>query len=81
MDVFRVKGILRLMGSAKKHIVQGVHELFEITESTEGWPSVDDALTQVIFIGRDLDRAVLQAGLDACKVAGGGPPAAVAVEG
>lgn len=47
MDVFRVKGVADVAGSEAKHIVQGVHELFEVTPSGESWAAGEERCTKV----------------------------------
>jgi hypothetical protein len=63
-DIFRMKGILAIAGSDRRFVFQGVHMLFD------GRPDLPwgDAprRSQVVFIGRALDREALRAGLTAC---------------
>jgi G3E family GTPase len=64
-DIFRTKGVLSLAGNTKRFVFQGVHMLFD-GQPGRDWES--DALreSQLVFIGRDLDRATLTEGLRAC---------------
>ncbi|TAG74872.1 MAG: GTP-binding protein [Runella slithyformis] len=57
-DIFRMKGILSLKHDPFRYIYQGVHMLFD---STEGklWETNEPRLNQLVFIGRNLDRAEL----------------------
>ncbi len=70
MDIFRVKGVVSIVGEPEKHIVQGVHDLFDIQPSIgekwegEGEEEEGKRLSQIIFIGRKLKKEVLQQGLD-----------------
>jgi G3E family GTPase len=63
-DIFRMKGILDIAGSDQRFVFQGVHMLFD------GRPDVvwgaRPRKSQVVFIGRNLDRAELKAGLASC---------------
>jgi G3E family GTPase len=65
VDIFRAKGILSLAGDAKRFVFQGVHMLFD-GEAGRPWEDSGSRVSQLIFIGRDLDRAELEQGLRAC---------------
>jgi G3E family GTPase len=63
-DLFRMKGILHLAGQEKRHVFQGVHMLLDAREDRP-WglaPRVSD----LVFIGRNLDRAALTEGFVRC---------------
>jgi G3E family GTPase len=63
-DIFRMKGILDIAGSDRRYVFQGVHMLFE---GTPDRPWGDRRrLSQLVFIGRNLDRAALERGLKEC---------------
>ena len=64
-DIFRSKGVLSLAGDTRRFVFQGVHMLFD-GQAGRSWE--DDAVreSQLVFIGRDLDRAELADGLRAC---------------
>jgi G3E family GTPase len=64
-SIFRMKGILNFKGSAKRCIFQGVHMLFD-SIADRAWKPDEKRRTQVIFIGRNLDREELLAGFRAC---------------
>ncbi|CAG9461761.1 unnamed protein product [Pedinophyceae sp. YPF-701] len=68
-DIYRMKGVLFVDGQARKGVFQAVHELYDIVEGGE-WGDGEVPRTRVVVIGRNLDRARLQAGLDACARAG-----------
>lgn len=57
-NIFRMKGILSIKYDPYRYIYQGVHMLFD---STEGklWETNEPRLNQLVFIGRNLDRAEL----------------------
>jgi G3E family GTPase len=67
VDIFRSKGILAIAGSDRRYVFQGVHMLFD---GAEGEPWGDAArVNKLVFIGRQLDRAELEAGFAQCLVA------------
>jgi G3E family GTPase len=64
-DIFRMKGILNLQGSPKRFVFQGVHMLFE-GHPDRAWGSNETPKSQLVFIGRHLDRESLKAGFLRC---------------
>jgi G3E family GTPase len=63
-DILRMRGILALAGSARRLVVHGVHALLD-TRLDTAWG--DQPLrSQVVFIGTQLDREGLRAGLASC---------------
>ncbi|TQN43687.1 G3E family GTPase [Blastococcus colisei] len=63
-DIFRSKGILAVRGMPERYVFQGVHMLFD---GTQGVPwGGEDKVSKAVFIGRNLDRAALEAGLRGC---------------
>ena len=63
-DIYRMKGVVSLEGLPERYIFQGVHMLFD---GQPDRPWGDEArATQMIFIGRNLDRAELTRGIQAC---------------
>jgi G3E family GTPase len=63
-DIFRFKGILALAGNSERFVFQGVHMLFD---GKFGRPWRDEIRrNQLVFIGRELDRAELERGLASC---------------
>jgi len=63
-DIFRMKGILHLAGSERRFVFQGVHMLLDGREDRPwgGAPRGSD----LVFIGRKLDRAALTEGFVRC---------------
>jgi G3E family GTPase len=62
--LYRMKGFLNFKGSPERIVIQGVHMV--VDTSTLG-PWGDRARrTQLVFIGRELDRQLLTQGFDAC---------------
>jgi G3E family GTPase len=64
-DIFRFKGILALAGKSERFVFQGVHMLFD-GQFGRPW-SGEVRHNQLVFIGRQLDRAELEQGLALCK--------------
>ena len=64
-DIFRTKGVLSLAGDAKRFVFQGVHMLFD-GQPGRDWEPGAERESQLVFIGRDLDRTELTEGLRAC---------------
>lgn len=69
-DIFRCKGILNVAGSDDRYVFQGVHMMMEMSSSAEGgfdgWAKDAARTSRMIFIGRNLVRAELEAGFKAC---------------
>ncbi|KPK40311.1 MAG: cobalamin biosynthesis protein CobW [Gammaproteobacteria bacterium SG8_47] len=64
-DIYRMKGVLCLKGDANRFVFQGVHMLFD-GQPGKPWREGERRENQLVFIGRDLDRAALTSGLRAC---------------
>ena len=65
-DIFRMKGVLSFAGEEERYVFQGVHMLFD-GRSDRPWREGERA-NSLIFIGRNLDRDVLNAGFNACLI-------------
>jgi len=65
VDIFRMKGILNLKGIERRFIFQGVHMLFDGKQDRR-WKDDESRRSQLIFIGRNLDRDELEEGFRAC---------------
>lgn len=59
MIVIRLKGIVSIAGKAKQVMLQGVHELYELDETPQVWGE-EPRVNRLVFIGRNLDREILQ---------------------
>mmetsp|Transcript_8061 Transcript_8061/g.8202 ORF Transcript_8061/g.8202 Transcript_8061/m.8202 type:complete len:463 (-) Transcript_8061:23-1411(-) len=69
MKIYRMKGILRIVGCDYLFILQAVHEVFDIQESSIRINSVDDnsnGFSRIIVIGRNIDRDLIQKGIQSC---------------
>jgi G3E family GTPase len=64
-DIYRSKGILNIAGSERRYVFQGVHMLMD-GNYDRAWEPRERRLNQVVFIGRNLDRAALTSGFRAC---------------
>ena len=64
-DLYRSKGICAVGGRDAKYVFQGVHDQVDFKPSETEWQDGDDRSTTLVFIGRNLDKAALQAALDA----------------
>jgi G3E family GTPase len=65
-DLYRFKGIISVAGQELELVFQGVHMLFD---SRPGKPwGQRPRKSQLVFIGKDLDRTLLTEGVKACLV-------------
>jgi G3E family GTPase len=64
-DLFRSKGVLNLAGTDRRYVFQGVHMLHD-GELGAPWRPGESRRNRMIFIGRNLDRAELEASFRAC---------------
>ena len=64
-NVLRIKGILNLEGEDRPVAIHGVQHLFHPPARLAAWPEGDDRRSRLVFILRDLDRAVVEKGLRA----------------
>lgn len=63
-DILRIKGIVNLVDEDQPIAIHGVQHIFHSPVRLPAWPS-DDHRTKIVFITRDLDRAVIEQSLDA----------------
>jgi G3E family GTPase len=61
-DIFRMKGVLHVKGEDRRQVFHGVHMMFD-AQAERPWGSAP-RVNQLVFIGRDLDRAELEAGFE-----------------
>jgi len=64
-DIYRMKGVLSIAGSAERFVFQGVHMLFD-GRADRPWGDEPRA-SDLVFIGRNLDRDALTKGFAACR--------------
>jgi G3E family GTPase len=67
--LYRMKGFLNFAGSNERIVIQGVHMVVD-TSSLGSWGE-RPRRTQLVFIGRELDRDLLAQGFEACRLNGG----------
>lgn len=63
-DIYRMKGVLSIKGRPERYVFQGVHMLFD-GKADKPW-GVGERRNSLIFIGRNLNRAELNASFRAC---------------
>ena len=61
-DIFRMKGVLNVKGEDRRQVFHGVHMMFD-AQAERPWGSAP-RINNLVFIGRDLDRAELEAGFE-----------------
>ena len=66
--MLRMKGILAVSGYAQRFVFNGVRDAIEVRPD-RSWGS-DVPYCRMVFIGKELDEASLQAGFDACMAHG-----------
>ncbi|XP_076033810.1 zinc-regulated GTPase metalloprotein activator 1-like [Oratosquilla oratoria] len=59
ISVYRMKGVVSLIGETRRVLLQSVQELFE-SEPTQPWPADEPRTCRLIFIGENLEAATLQ---------------------
>ena len=64
-DILRAKGIMDVQGEDRRLVFQAVHMIME-GELQRPWRAGERRWSRLVFIGRDLDEAVLRAGFEAC---------------
>jgi G3E family GTPase len=66
-DMLRCKGVLDVAGREQRVILQGVQTLIDVAWG-EPWSRNEARTSVLVFIGRDLPRALFERGLAACLV-------------
>jgi G3E family GTPase len=61
-DIFRMKGVLNVKGDDRRQVFHGVHMMFD-AQAERPWGDAP-RVNNLVFIGRDLDRAELEAGFE-----------------
>ena len=67
-DIYRMKGLLNVVGETEAHILQAVHELYDIVPGMcwSDLPATQRHQTKVVVIGRNLEDDLLRQGFLAC---------------
>ena len=68
--ILRAKGIFDIAGEARRMVFQSVHMVLE-GDWQRSWREGEYRHSRLVFIGRQLDGAALQAGLDRCAAGEG----------
>ncbi len=63
--LIRYKGFLNFDHEPNRAVLQGVYELYTVSAG-EPWQKDEPRLTELVFIGRDLNKDYLRRGLEAC---------------
>jgi G3E family GTPase len=63
-DILRMKGVLNIKGDERRYVFHGVHMMFD-GRPDRAWGTAERS-SQLVFIGRKLDRDELLAGFSAC---------------
>jgi G3E family GTPase len=66
-NLYRYKGLLAVAGDNRKFVFQGVGMLFSGTFSNQLWAAGERRECRFVFIGKNLDKDFLRAGLMACQ--------------
>jgi G3E family GTPase len=64
-DILRAKGILSVAGEDRRLVFQAVHMILE-GDFQQPWRAGEDRSSRMVFIGRNLDEALLRVGFHAC---------------
>jgi G3E family GTPase len=64
-DLLRSKGIIDVAGDDRRLVFQSVHMLLE-GDYQRPWKPGEARFSRLVFIGRDLDRGLLEAGFRRC---------------
>jgi len=64
-DIFRMKGVISLEGEARRCVFHGVHMILD-GQLEQLWAAGATWRNTLVFIGRNLDREKLEAGLHLC---------------
>jgi G3E family GTPase len=63
-DLYRLKGIVAFAHEPRRYVLQAVHRITDL-KPADAWGG-EKPVTRLVFIGRALDRAALDAGLSGC---------------
>lgn len=65
-----MKGVVNAQGSAVQHVLQAVHEVFDIVQGPK-WPQGPTRETRIVIIGRHLHEHALTKSFATCYDAQG----------
>ena len=64
-DLYRLKGVLAIKGEPRRFVFQGVH--MQLDSGPDRPWGTEPRQNKLVFIGRNLDRAELTRGVEACR--------------
>ena len=64
-NILRLKGILAFAGDPDRYVIQGVHMIVE-GDHQRAWREDEARQSRLVFIGRELDAARLEAEFRSC---------------
>ena len=67
-NILRLKGIIAIKDDPDRYVLQGVHMIIE-GDHQRPWKNGETHESRLVFIGRDLDEAVLRRSFEACQAA------------
>ena len=67
-NILRLKGIIALKDDPDRYVIQGVHMIIE-GDHQRPWKDGENRETRLVFIGRELDEAMLKRTFEACQAA------------
>ena len=65
-DILRAKGILDVKGEDRRLVFQAVHMILE-GDFQRPWRDGEDRTSRMVFIGRNLDEALLRVGFQSLR--------------
>jgi G3E family GTPase len=69
-DIFRFKGVLNILGMDERMVLQGVHML-STQAKDRPWEADEPRISELVFIGRNLDAEELRSGFLSCRARSG----------
>ena len=70
-ELYRLKGVVHIYGKRRLHIIQAVHDVFEITESSfeSGGPGdITEGMNLIVIIGKMVQIGDIERGMNECTV-------------
>jgi len=64
-DILRMKGVLNIKDEPRRYVFHGVHMVYD-GQLERPWLPAAERRSRLVFIGRNLDRNELEAGLESC---------------
>jgi len=64
-SIYRMKGVLSVAGRQEKLVYQAVHMIMKFTDD-KSWGEGESRISKLVFIGKHIDHAELEAGFAAC---------------